>query len=421
MDQNFSRRVAFGGATIEYKAFDLAAVKLVFDEQKLAQDGVRIKAVVLDGEVLGYSERFAISLATLLRQSPSIFTLFDVGEVVARALKRKKVSGRALITIDRTNPLSPKALAVARSDKRFFSLSHVQEYLAKCTTPVVKSEYHGDGLFSITHDLAASHATRLVAAQSLSPAIVMKLFIDGWGRPSAGLAFRRLNSGEIVAVTAPPFRSEPNLGEDTEDFVSGLLAFAQDFEAEKEFTDLAARIEAAHLSRSSLGEIDSFAKAVGKSSISTEIYKHIEGLVTQSARVYGLSSLTGLSKKRSAVIPSIKTMADLLFLGAGLCNADRNGGTGPIGEWISKVLSDQEGFDLEGSLESPVISTDEAIASPDTAADASVGSALPTPRAGDVVGLLGTVGVGVYLRAKPTKRFDQGEADDGFQEDSPTD
>lgn len=420
MDQNYSKRVAFGGATIEYKAFDLAAVKLVFDEQKLAQDGVRITAVVLDGEVLGYSERFGISLATLLRQSPSIFTLFDVGEVVARALKRKKVAGRVLITIDRTNPLSPKALAVARFDKRFLALSHVQEYLAQCTTPVVKSEYLGEGMFSITHDLAASHAARVVESHSLSPAIVMKLFIDGWGRPSAGLAFRRLNSGEIVAAAVAPFRSEPILGENTDAFVSNLVAFVRDFEAEKGFTELAARIEAAHLSRASLGEIDAFAKTVAKSTVSSEILKHIEGLVTKSARVYGLSSLVGLSKKRTSVIPSIKSIAELLFLGAGLCNADHTGGTGPIAEWISKVLADPEGFDLEGSLDSPVIAGGEANTSPVFNADADVGSALPTPRASDAVGLLGAVGVGAFLRSKPTKRFDQGEADDGFQEDSPT-
>lgn len=349
----FRETVSFGGATIEYRSFNLADVGLVFNEDKLRQGGVSVVGVKIDGETLTYSERFGISFATLLKQSPSIFALFGVDEVVARALLRRVVKGEACVAIDRTVPGEPVALAVAPLEKNFFTLQHLRRFLDTVGTYGKARPYAGGGTFALDFNLSILHRPFDVQGVKMTPFLNMQLAIDGWGRPAAWLGLEVGGSRRMLQAKADAFRTYANIGEDAGKFVPSLTRFTRSFSNEEGFEALRARLEASHLASASLGEVNSFSRAAGNCNLPASATAQIAKLMNDEAGRFSLASLEMVSAKRLVRIPSQVAVSDLIGMAVEFTTADGVTNAEPLHAWIGRTIADEAGFDLENSLDAP--------------------------------------------------------------------
>ena len=352
-NESFKQTVSFAGAIIEYRSFALADVGLVFNDDKLRMGGVSVVGVKIDGETLRYSDRFGISFATLLKQSPSIFALFDVAEVVARALFRKIVKGEACIAIDRTKPHESVALAVAPIDKHFFTLQHLSRFMESVGSYARVRPYFGSGTFALDFDLSVIHRPFEVHGVQLKPFLNMQLSIDGWGRPAAWLGLEIGGTRQMLQAKADAYRTFANIGEDAGKFVASLTRFTRSFSNEEGFEALRARLEASHFASASLGEICSFERAAINCGLPETAAAKIARLIHAEAGRFSLASLSMVSAKRLVRIPSQFAVSDLIAMAVEFTNLEGVKSAEPLHAWIGRTIADEAGFDLEASLEKP--------------------------------------------------------------------
>ena len=392
---------ALAGACIEYREFDLADIELNFDQGKLTQQGVKIESVVIGGELLGYSDRFGISLATLLRQSPSIFTLFGVGEVIARAIEKRVITGRAMIAIDRTEPAGPRALAVAPSGKKMMNIEHIREFLASMKEMLPTIRYLGDATFEVSLDLFAVFQAFNVRGREYAPSLTLRLPADGWGKPAALSSLRMTDSGLLIAAAALPFRTSVEIGKTPSDFVSVLHGFVQSFQDKERASRLRNRIETASLTPSSLEELHGFQRAIFQTAGGSPSATIALDMAVSSARNRGFNDLAGLPVKLRRSVPSPYTLIELLIFAAGVIAKTPGIGL-PVEEWLSSRLGTTGGYDLEHAV----------LSAPPLESSVHIPSGTVVHRQ-----LLSATAERLPCTQMAHAKFDQGEPDDGYQPD----
>lgn len=333
------------------------------------------KSVVKKMEINGFgevsfSERFMTSFLSIFGIPRATFNLFTPEEVTDRIISMGK-GDRIRIAVEKHTDGLPHVLSAIKTTKPYveaFDLWSLLKELKindssiKYSNGVVRSEHSPSMYKDASFDLGGDQVVRK---------FVMDVPLDGWGSPSAYLQLTRLICSNGMIGEAPAFRSFVNLG-DNKEIKAGTLVnnpiptlrkFIEAHNNEEGFHVMSERVKEASSTPASLEEFYKLYKLLSGTAMSS-LHRKFEGATNANTDVdkvlqkfigpsfmkdYGMVSLDQIPFKKRSCVPVDCSVQDIINLASEISTHRASPEQSKrLSAFIGQMISDENGFDLEG-------------------------------------------------------------------------
>lgn len=293
-------------------------------------------------------DRFTVSLCSKFGIGPSIFSIFDPGEVFER-LQFAHPRTRVRIVTDKD-----KCLAATTPSKSYVHFDTLLSILSrsKRINNIVNC-YYNDGMVTTIHRM--NEAPWEISGEMFLQAFTMETPVDGYGLPAIYLSLIRESNGTMLTAESKTFKSEIQLGREGDRAEIPLTRVLDTFNNEEGFQALRQRLESARVSLASLHETNSLFKILTrvvstKNNVDTDIMGAYLQLTGDVVSKYHIASEESISSKKSRLLPMECTILDLIYFCMETITNHRESikDHNAITRWIGQIIDNE--YDLEGEL-----------------------------------------------------------------------
>jgi len=320
-------------------------------------DGIverRMNAIKFQDKVYQTGKRFITSLCSKFGIGESIFCLYDPAEVFERI---QKVHPRCRIRIatEQTAAGTQKCLAATAPTKSYVDYSTLMRIIThSARMPRIKVARYEEGVVTTVNVM--NEAPWEISGELFHQAFTLETPIDGYGLPSIYLSLIRESNGTLLTAESKTFRSEVQLGKDSDKPEIPLGRALNTFNNEEGFQALRQRLESARTSHASLHECDSLSKTMRRAldhqnvaDVET-LFKNFLTMTGDVSKKYGIATEDSLSPKKARLLPMDCSVLDLIYFNMEVTTHHRHiiDDASPMTQWVGQTMDNE--YDLEGSM-----------------------------------------------------------------------
>lgn len=379
MTINKSKRELFQNATgtktsplppTDYVTVNLRDIKMSLNNPTHSQKR-RVTSMEIGGVPVHCTDRFMTSLCAQVGISRNVFSLFDYDEITARVVERNKmdVVRVCLVKDNKKDANMISAMAVSKPGKPIMLADDLLAVLGKVGVENKDIKY-ADGIITSTHVPTIGGDSNInLGGDEFRNRFVVDTPVDGYGLPAAYVSLLRLRCSNGAVGYSRAFKSEINIGNQSDtDVVSQLSRFIDSFNNDEGYDGIRRRFNAAIDSPASVFELNTLYRMLikddmrsvhlnhdlsetelgnGEKVMRSKITSKLFDLGGDPLRKYGLVSLDQIAEKKLRMMDADCTVYDLLNFASELATHHADPNTAhKLQGWIGTLISRE--YDLEG-------------------------------------------------------------------------